>query len=67
MPVVYIDGNPQSEEERTQLLQEAFDKFMFRVPLEQRRYLRRFGYTETEIDEAIRNPFCLTWEFRPPR
>ena len=64
MPAVYIPGNPQSEEERQVLLAGAFDEFMLKVPLEQRRFLRRFGYTETEIDLAIRNPDVLNWEIR---
>ena len=67
MPQVYIEGDPKSEEERKKLLQEAFDEFMFKVPLEQRRFLRRFGYTESEIDEAIQDPTVLKWEIRPPQ
>ncbi len=66
MPVVYISADPKSEEERQRLLQEAFDQYMFKVPLEQRRFLRRFGYSEGEIDEAIRDPGKLTWKFRSP-
>ena len=61
MPIVYVSGNPKSEEEKERLLEKAFDEFMLKVPLEQRRFLRRFGYSETEIDHAIRNPEVLTW------
>jgi hypothetical protein len=64
MPAVYIQADPKSEEERATLLEEAFDEFMLKTPLEQRRFLRRFGYTETEIDQAIRNPDLLTWDFK---
>ena len=64
MGIVYIRANPKSEEEKKELLQEAFDEFMLKVPLEQRRFLRKFGFSETEIDEAIGNPDLVTWRFR---
>lgn len=66
MPVVYIDGDLLGEEERAALLKDAFDAYMLKIPLEQRRFLRRFGYTETEIDAALQDPSRLTWEVRAP-
>ena len=67
MPVVYVEGNPGSREEEAKLLEEAFDRFMQLPPLDQRRFLRRFGFTEDEIDTALRDPTVLKWEIRPPR
>ena len=65
MPIVYVSGNPKSEDEKKKLLEEAFDDYMLKVPLEQRRFLRRFGFSETEIDIAIRDPEVLAWDIRP--
>ncbi len=61
MPKVYIDGDPANPEEEKQLLQDAFDDFMCKVPIEQRRFLRCFGFSETDIDEALQNPDILSW------
>ena len=66
MRPVYISGNPESEEEMHRMLEEAFDEFMLKVPMEQRRFLRRFGYSEGEIDEVLQNPTMLAWEIRSP-
>jgi hypothetical protein len=61
MPKVYIEGNPENSEETNRLTQDAFDDFMCKVPIEQRRFLRRFGFSETDIDEALRDPGILQW------
>jgi hypothetical protein len=65
MPCIIVRGSPKGDGDRDALLQAAFDEFMTKVPLEQRRFLRRFGYTESEIDRAIRNPEILTWVIQP--
>ncbi len=67
MTVVFVEGNPNSEEEKQKLLEEAFDRFMQLPPLEQRRFLRKFGYTESEIDKALEDPRILKWEIRTPQ
>lgn len=64
MPNVYIDGNPVNEEEKQAMLGSAFDDFMLKIPLEQRRFLRNFGFSESEIDEVLKAPDLLNWKFR---
>lgn len=64
MPTVYINGSPKNDRETKELFQKAFDEYMFKTPLEQRRFLRRFGFSETEIDQALQNPELLEWKIR---
>jgi hypothetical protein len=59
-----VPGNPTCEQEEHAILEEAFDEFMCKVPIEQRRFLRNFGFSETEIDEILRNPAVLTWKIK---
>ncbi len=64
MATVYIKGDPCSEEERAELLAAAFDEFMLRTSIEQRRFLRKFGFQETEIDGILKNPGTLEWRIK---
>ena len=64
MPTVYIKGNPCSEAERAALLTEAFDEFMLKTPIEQRRFLRKFGLQENEIDLILKSPDTLQWRIK---
>jgi hypothetical protein len=64
MPTVYIKGEPQSERERELLLADAFDAFMLKTPIEQRRFLRKFGLQENEIDQILKNPDSLSWQIK---
>ena len=64
MPTVYIKGTPANEQERAALLADAFDAFMLKTPIEQRRFLRKFGLQENEIDLILKNPDSLTWQVK---
>lgn len=64
MHTVYIKGNPKSAQERDALLTGAFDEFMLKTPIEQRRFLRKFGLQENEIDELLKNPDTLEWRMK---
>jgi|ADurb_Met_02_Slu_FD_contig_41_220927_length_1714_multi_6_in_0_out_0_3 hypothetical protein len=64
MAAVYIKGDPRDEEERARLLADAFDEFMLKTALEQRRFLRKFGLQETEIDGILKNPSALQWRIK---
>ncbi len=64
MAAVYIKGDPRSEEERAEMLAAAFDEFMLKTAIEQRRFLRKFGLQETEIDGILKNPGVLQWRIK---
>ena len=65
MATVYITGDPTDEGQKRALREEAFDAFMLKTAIEQRRFLRKFGFSESEIDEVLQDPAALIWEFRP--